>query len=1490
MQFNGETQVANYDELIRNRRIKIFLSSTFKDMSSERDYLSKNVFMELEANALKRNVVLNLLDLRWGITAEESKQGLVTEICLKEIEASRPFFIGIIGERYGWVPRDTDFNENSSLFESFPWIKKDLEDGLSITEIEIQYGVLRNQLPVNAFFYFKEETAEERTDQSDNKIKLRRLKELIIQQKKYPVKYFQTSEELGELIKKDIQEQIDLIFPKQEELNPIKEANSIQECLFRTKTELYVPIEGTFAYIDNFLNSPQRLLVINGDSGTGKSALLANWIKQQQNDQYYTIYHFIDSASNCDDFEFILVRIYFCICEKLGIESLIGVEEQSYEEVKSKLDILLKNTEQKFVFVLDALNQLSNYKNAFHLMWFPELNQRVKIICSTNNDNYDIINALQYKSAQMYELPLFDDFSSLKKVTNGYLEFYGKKLDDSQITEILGNRVFKNPLMLFSLLEELRLYGDFDTFEEKMLQYVAATSDMDFLNMVFKRLEVDLSPYSPISVGKIFLLLAISRDGVTDIDIANILAIPRIYVASLLHKCHRFISTLGQTYTIAHQILREAIILHYSKDIIDEVLGCYETFLKESIHDMKPNWAYSKAILRLVYLYYQFDKFEKLQELCTSPNAFMILYQFSMNELRRCYMLLSNNGYSIIPLVKRLDEFSLTDENRDEFKPYILSCARHLCQNVHKLDDLSKLLDYSVALYGKEDVDTPGKLDFLCDYLIFCDDTNNYDRGIELADYILEQTKNTDEYTICRAIAYSHKGNMLRKSNIVESIKCFKTSIELYLKKEDNEGAIVAMINAGLGLAQSGDYAEALNMYQKAEYLIDKSMRSNPALIVQLYTCLCNISALYNRIGNHKEQCEYERKSLNCYLQIRCSDFVSLLSPINIVDEQMDLGFNMMRNGKIEEGLVELNEASEKLESCKLDISHHQYLTYKFEILFNIAKGYACNNQYAEAVHAMIKFGNDILTAYNENPNGFSERYLLYLQTMAFLMNDLEYYKTASYYYKTAINEYNLIVQQRKIGIKSYLANILNHYARCLVRSGDNVDALINFTKACDEYNLLLLEDDVYLEAFIDNMIEFFYVTENEKNISDFSYESIKELYDRLYEIVQNNEEYNVYFIFVCIKLIFILYNTDRIADIEVYIHLIYQLLDKDNDSQLSKGLFPFLAICSDKLAYYKFEQQNMRDAIVCSRMALDFFDSTTRQKKHILSIVRTIQHCANYYDEIGHKEEAFKYYDQAISELENVDKEEPNILFLKAGILYDYALSVYTMDLKKAESILLECIGYYHQLYDEKSTVAIQLADAEQALANIYDDMKRLGEAEKYYCSSIYVLEDFIDDPLALGRLGVALNNYGIMLMKQGRYLEAKKILLHSREIRLSEENESQYGVVRTDENLYKLALHEDNNDEAYIYLKEILQIQEKFDIISCGLLDEYINNTDIFAQICIEIDKIEEAKLAYKKVYDLIHKISLSDEITDEMIQNGIVIRNRVNELFNTTDFLNN
>jgi hypothetical protein len=84
----------------QSREIRVFLSSTFKDMDAERNYLVKQVFPRVRAACLARQVGFTEIDLRWGVTEEESQNGATVEICLKEIDRCRdfpPFFIGFLG-------------------------------------------------------------------------------------------------------------------------------------------------------------------------------------------------------------------------------------------------------------------------------------------------------------------------------------------------------------------------------------------------------------------------------------------------------------------------------------------------------------------------------------------------------------------------------------------------------------------------------------------------------------------------------------------------------------------------------------------------------------------------------------------------------------------------------------------------------------------------------------------------------------------------------------------------------------------------------------------------------------------------------------------------------------------------------------------------------------------------------------------------------------------------------------------------------------------------------------------------------------------------------------------------------------------------------------------------------------------------------------------------------------------------------------------------
>ena len=131
--------------------MRVFVSSTFRDMQAERDQLAKFVFPELRDLCESRKVTFVDVDLRWGITEQEAHQGLVLPRCLEEIERCRPYFLGLLGQRYGRAPDWID----PALIEREPWLAEHRDN--SVTELEIIHGVLNNPaMAKHAFFYLRD--------------------------------------------------------------------------------------------------------------------------------------------------------------------------------------------------------------------------------------------------------------------------------------------------------------------------------------------------------------------------------------------------------------------------------------------------------------------------------------------------------------------------------------------------------------------------------------------------------------------------------------------------------------------------------------------------------------------------------------------------------------------------------------------------------------------------------------------------------------------------------------------------------------------------------------------------------------------------------------------------------------------------------------------------------------------------------------------------------------------------------------------------------------------------------------------------------------------------------------------------------------------------------------------------------------------------------------------------------------------------------------
>jgi hypothetical protein len=136
------------------RAVRVFVSSTFLDMQIERDLLVKEAFPELRVRFRARGVELLEVDLRWGVTEEQSRNRETLPILLAEIDRCRPYFIGLLGDRYGWIP-PADAIEG--VRNAHPALRE--AEGLSVTAMEIMHGVLSDpETAGNALFFERDES------------------------------------------------------------------------------------------------------------------------------------------------------------------------------------------------------------------------------------------------------------------------------------------------------------------------------------------------------------------------------------------------------------------------------------------------------------------------------------------------------------------------------------------------------------------------------------------------------------------------------------------------------------------------------------------------------------------------------------------------------------------------------------------------------------------------------------------------------------------------------------------------------------------------------------------------------------------------------------------------------------------------------------------------------------------------------------------------------------------------------------------------------------------------------------------------------------------------------------------------------------------------------------------------------------------------------------------------------------------------------------
>lgn len=536
------------------RQIRLFLSSTFRDMENERHELLTRVFPLFRQLCLERQVVFSEIDLRWGITEEDAHNGQTVQICLEEIARCRalgipPFFIGFIGERYGWVPQRHELETywRQAAQGENPYaerIEAALAEEISVTELEMRYGFMDNVEGVSGqrvqlYFRHPDLTASLAGEESANfyessevaRHKLATLKSAI--RETYGacvgIDGYQDVSAFGQHILNFLSVQLDTHFPRGDVPDEQRLRLHAQQCYALSRRENYVPLlvfkhqVETWARntLDALLpavvpdrNALNRLALV-GESGRGKSAFMADLVASETFSAALVIAHFI-GADGDNSPEGWRERVLQTLQPYLPADVDIPTENDARWAVFPQLVSAAQMQMGKpVVLLLDAINQFSPVEEGLRRLHSLRFASGTLLVVTSTD-------ALPQEWPTLAFPELTEE--NRRAAIALFLQQYSKKLPEALVDELVAAPVCGNALFLRLVMEELRLHADHDSLATRVTTLLSYADAGQLFLALLKETDRDFRPEGDSLASQATTLIAASRAGVSHRDLAVLMA------------------------------------------------------------------------------------------------------------------------------------------------------------------------------------------------------------------------------------------------------------------------------------------------------------------------------------------------------------------------------------------------------------------------------------------------------------------------------------------------------------------------------------------------------------------------------------------------------------------------------------------------------------------------------------------------------------------------------------------------------------------------------------------------------------------------------------------------------------------------------------------------------------------------------------------------------------------------------------------------------
>src|ERR1039457_1445799 len=448
------------------RTVRVFVSSTFRDMQAERDHLVRFVFPRLREQLLPRRIHLVDVDLRWGVTSEQD----ASEVCREIITECRPRFLCMLGGRYGTIPAG---------------------QGLSITADEVHFGVLKEGSgKVYSLFYFRDGSVTEHMDRTnpgsirepkggEKACKLARLKRDIRKIIRGHLLYHPrwSAEEgrlldlkaFGDRVAADILATIDDEFGAKApaRLDEFAEENAAMEAFVAERHGGFV-LGSRKELLKDLLAHAARgggYLCLTGTPGSGKSALLAHFSRHRslaRQPATLLLRHFVGASAGSTDVRKTVRRL--CQEMKVACPNITAALPSDAAELATAFAHFLRlaSARWRVVILLDAADQFDPSTSPAGLRWLPEElpANATAIMSALPGPALDDLRRRLPKPREI-DLPPLSTPDCIAIVERFRIR-YRKQFELEQRAALLAKTDANKPLYLLAALEELRTMGGYE--------------------------------------------------------------------------------------------------------------------------------------------------------------------------------------------------------------------------------------------------------------------------------------------------------------------------------------------------------------------------------------------------------------------------------------------------------------------------------------------------------------------------------------------------------------------------------------------------------------------------------------------------------------------------------------------------------------------------------------------------------------------------------------------------------------------------------------------------------------------------------------------------------------------------------------------------------------------------------------------------------------------------------------------------------------------